>query len=57
MKANRDTTNKMGQMGGAKQQPDIMHGNSVSGGMKPVKVKKAANMNLCKGEPYNRGKI
>ena len=57
MKANRDTTGKMGQVGGAEQQPNLKHGNSVCDRMKSVSVKKAANMKLCKGEPYNRGKI
>ena len=57
MQANRDKTSKMGQMGGAEQQPNIEHGNSVFSAMKPVAVKKAANMKLCKGEDFNRGKI
>ena len=57
MQANQDKTGKMGQKGGAKQQPDIMCGNNASGKMKDVAVKKAANMKLCKGEDYNRGKI
>ena len=57
MKANRDTTSKMGQVGGAEQQPNISHGNSVCDKMKDVSVKKAADMKIHKGEKYNRGKI
>lgn len=57
MQANRDKTGKMGQMGGAKQQPNIEHGNSVCDKMKPVQKESVNKMNICKGEAYNRGKI
>ena len=56
MQANRDKTTKMTQEGGAEQQPNIPT-QTVEGTMKPVDVKKAASMKLCKGESYNRGKI
>ena len=57
MKANRDTTTKMGQMGGAEQQPNISHGNSVCGTMKPVMKEKLNSMSLKKGGDMHRGKI
>ena len=49
--------NKMSKPNMPEQQPNIEHGNSVFSAMKPVVVKKAANMKLCKGEDFNRGKI
>lgn len=48
---------KMSKPSKPEQQPNIEHGNSVFSTMKPVTAKKAANMKLCKGEDYNRGKI
>ena len=57
MKANRDTTTKMTQEGGAKQQPNLKHGNSVCGTMKPVMKEKVSSMSLKKGGGMHRGKI
>ena len=56
MEANRDKTTKMGQMGGAEQQPNI-DTLTVQGTMKPVKAEKLAKMGLKKDCKNNRGNI
>lgn len=57
MNANQDKTTKMTQEAKPDQQPNISHGNSVHGTMKPVAAKKAASMNLKKGGDHHRGNI
>ena len=56
MEANRDKTTKMGQMGGASQQPDI-DTLTVQGTMKPVKAEKLGKMGLKTTVSNNRGNI
>ena len=52
----RDKTTKMGQMGGASQQPDT-DDITVKGTMKPVMAGKVDKMGLKKDCKNNRGNI
>jgi len=56
MEANRDKTTKMGQMSGAKQQPNIPT-LTVEGTMKPVQKESCSKMGLKTTVSNNRGKI
>ena len=56
MEANRDKTTKMGQMGGAEQQPNI-DTLTVQGTMKPVQKESLSKMGLKKDCKNNRGNI